>query len=124
MNVFINPGSGPVADATHEQAAANVCAFIADVAAKIGCDPAGVTATHETTASDGGRYPFTLIRGERRCEVDMPGIPTDRVRWMREPGQNIWDYPRLYVDGSSWVWWFAIGCAADQLSGTETEPDE
>ncbi|MET9402659.1 hypothetical protein [Kitasatospora sp. NPDC002965] len=39
----------------------------------------------------------------------MPGLSLDQVRWMNEPDQNIWNYPRLFVDGSSWVWWYALG---------------
>jgi len=31
----------------------------------------------------------------------MPGLPIDEVHWMRQHDQNIWDFPRLYVGGSS-----------------------
>ena len=48
----------------------------------------------------------------------MPGIPTERVRYLGDPGQNIWDYPRLYVNGESGVWSIALG-----ISGPEDDDD-
>jgi hypothetical protein len=47
----------------------------------------------------------------------MPGLPVEQVRYMGESGQNIWDFPRLYVDDSSWIWEFA-------LSSCEPDDDE
>ena len=51
---------------------------------------------------------------ERTIEIQMPGLPVDRVRFLDEDGQNIWDFPRLYVDDSSWVWKYALSvCEPD-----------
>lgn len=118
--VIVNPGTGPVADATAEQAVENIRVFVIDVAAGIGCPSADIIPSPVSTIPKGGRFTFRLRRGEWRCEVDMPGIPTERVRYMGPP-QNIWNFPRLYVDGSSWVWCFALGCAADALSAAKDE---
>ena len=68
----------------------------------------------------GGRWPCLLVLGGRECWVAMPGLPLERVRYMGEP-QNIWDFPRLYVDGDSWVWEFAIGWVRGILDGTHDE---
>lgn len=109
MSVFINPGSGPVDGATAANARDNINQFCKDLRDR------GVSAYpypgFEREEID-GRWTFKLIVGTRSTEVAMPGLPGERVRWLDEPGQNIWDFPRLYVDGSSWVWQFALNAAA------------
>lgn len=120
--LIINPGTGPVADATAEQAAENIRAFVVDVAAGIGCPNADIVPSLMSATPKGGRFTFRLRRGESRCEIDMPGIPTERVRYMGPP-QNIWDFPRLYVNGSSWVWCYAIGRACEALSAKKSEDE-
>ena len=60
-----------------------------------------------------GRWTFTVISPfGKSVEVEMPGIPLDEVRYLGEEDQNIWNYPRLYVDGSSWLWLYAIDVIA------------
>ncbi len=44
----------------------------------------------------------------------MPGIPLSEVRYVK--GLNAWLFPRLYVDGSSWLWEFAINMARGDLA--------
>ena len=102
--VVINPGSGPVSGATYAQALQNMAVFVAD---------SGLHSLTELLKPDlgDGRYRFFACRGNTWHEIDMPGLPLSRVRWMAEPGQDIWDFPRLYVDGSSWVWKFAVDAA-------------
>jgi len=48
----------------------------------------------------------------RRISVMMPGLSLERVRYMGEP-QNIWDFPRMCVDGNTWAWHFAINVAGE-----------
>ncbi|WP_232700178.1 hypothetical protein [Brevibacillus daliensis] len=60
--------------------------------------------------NDDGRYLFELkthIKSGFSWEVDMPSLPLEQGRYVSEEGQNIQDFPRLYVDGSSWVWKYA-----------------
>jgi hypothetical protein len=45
------------------------------------------------------------------------------VRYLGIPGQNIWDFPRLFVDGSSWVWKFAIAVTVERFT-RRNEDDE
>lgn len=144
MSIDINPGTGPV-DGTREQARANMDVLAADVAAEHGYDLGTATITFvpveaETVRvepftmvlSDGrtvttepaehtcdpeadGRFTFALAFGDVSFEIEMPGVPVERVRYTGADDQNIWDYPRLYVDGSSWVWRYAVAaCTPDR----------
>lgn len=109
--VVINPGTGPVREATVAQAEANIKVYAQDIAKKHGLV---VLATRREESSDtgDGRYVFLLdCEKEGRkwtLEIQMPGWPLEKVRYLGTPDQNIWDFPRLYVDGSSWVWKFAM----------------
>ncbi len=103
MSIIINPGSGPVPDASAEEASKNIQAFAADLRER-GHD----VALGECGLEDEGRYSFVVTVDGITREIEMPGIPLDQVRWLNEPEQNIWDFPRLYVDGSSWVWKYAL----------------
>ncbi|MCF7982270.1 MAG: hypothetical protein K9K86_09820, partial [Pseudomonadales bacterium] len=65
-----------------------------------------VTYERNPSADNGGRYGFILKKDgrEKLIDIDMPGCDPDLVQ-RSEP----WVSPRLYVDGSSWLWQFAIG---------------
>lgn len=101
-SVQINPGTGPVqGKVTKANAVANMEVLLTD---------AGLTgkAKYKTVLAD-GRYLFTCNTAEgQEIEVEMPGLPLEEVRYMAEGNQNIWNFPRLYVDGSSWVWLYAV----------------
>lgn len=107
--VIINPGSGPVSEGTRREADKNIRAFLRDVGFKRG----EVTATFRRRGND-GRYWYTLRRRGKRTQVDIPGWPLERVKFLE--GCNPWVFPRLYVDGSSWLWPFAVNCARDSLT--------
>lgn len=113
MVIVINPGSGPVGGAAEEHAVINIGAFADDLRARgLGVD----TFTRRAQDDYGeGRYAFELVMADgRTIEIQMPGLPAERVRYVDSERQNIWDFPRLYVDGSSWVWKFALGvCEPD-----------
>jgi len=106
--VIINPGTGAVSDATQENAEANVKKFIEDLGGSatigdhIGDDGEGRW-DYEITGPDGSPH-----------EVSMPGLPIDQVRWLDWEDQDIWDFPRMYVDGSSWVWKFALNVCDEE----------
>lgn len=109
--VFINPGTGPVAGASADYAEANMRAFVQE----IGADEFSPL----TGGENEGRYEFEVYRNDRSVSVEMPGLPLDEVRYVGTEDQNIWNFPRLYVDGSSWVWCYAVSSAARALSGEE-----
>lgn len=114
MPVISNPGSGPVAHAREPSALANIKAFVVDL--NVGDVTVHRTA-HDKKGDCDGRYCFTLARGKgrrKKCvEVEMPGLPLRRVRLTEN--DDAWQFPRLYVDGGSWLWPFAIEIARSCL---------
>lgn len=63
---------------------------------------------------DDGRFAFLVpVRG-RDVSVLMPGIPLDVLM---DPIRI--DTPRLYVNGSSWYWKYAVGVLRDYANGVE-----
>jgi hypothetical protein len=113
----LNPGTGPVLGADVANAQANMERLVADA----GIDGATISRCEESDSE--GRFGFIVADSAklngRECEVDMPGLPLDRVRFMKEPDQNIFDFPRLYVGGSSWVWLYAVNILRESLRGSE-----
>lgn len=63
-----------------------------------------------------GKKPHELFH------IDMPGLPLDQVRYLRPTQedifseQSIFDFPRIFIDGNSWVWYYAL-CAVLPHSG-------
>ena len=108
--IFINPGSGPVGDATADQAAVNIQQFVADLAARnlqVVETRRNLNDDYDRQAGD-GRFAFDLTFDDGRIvQIQMPGLPVERVRWLGSD-QDIWQFPRLYVDDASWVWFFAL----------------
>lgn len=110
--VFVNPGTGPVVGTSAENAEANMRAFVSEIGADEFGGPIG---------EDEGRYEFEAYGNGRSVSVEMPGLPLDEVRYVGTEDQNIWDFPRLYVDGSSWVWCYAVRSAKRALSGEDDD---
>lgn len=136
----INPGSGPVLEGSPEAAAHNVERLFADAEKAMGGEWAGVTVVPRgkkivRTVDPRTREPIELPWDGRwwfdvtvdigedvepvTFDIDMPGLPLDALRYTGAPGQDIWDYPRLYVDGSSWVWRYAIEVISATINGEE-----
>jgi len=102
--IQVNPGTQPVLDATEDQAKVNMVQFLTD--------------SHVTRKSHlglfrrpdqdygNGRFAFEVCHPEYSVGVivQMPGAPLDKVRYMMIRGQNIWNFPRLYVNDLSLVW--------------------
>lgn len=101
--VFVNPGTGPVNGATEKNAIANMHQFISDSVLE------GMTwkRTPEDDYGD-GRFSFKVKWQGKIIDIQMPGWELERVRWIQGEGNNVWDYPRLYVDHGSWIWDIAI----------------
>lgn len=107
--IFVNPGSGSVEGGTYENAHINMQQWIVDYAKLHGVN---LVWTRTESLDREGRFGFTVYRGDDEySEIEMPGLPIERVRFLGLEGQNIWDYPRLYVDGDSWVWKYALDVA-------------
>ena len=108
MQVVINPGSGPVEGTTEENAIENIKHFIVDN----GVERVKWVRIPEMDYGK-GRYAFLLWKDIHCSEIQMPGLPLEQVRYMRTDDQDIWHFPRLYVDGGSWVWHYALGIPFD-----------
>lgn len=109
--MLLNPGAGSIAgDVCRDHAIANTAAYIDELGMK---DPP-VAVTMRSPKHDGtGRYTFDLHRGIRTVPIEMPGLPLGEVRCTESfvpPG-----CPRLYVDGNSWWWCFALNITRDAL---------
>jgi len=111
--IFVNPGTGPIEKADFLNATKNMEYFARDV----GDDVNWTRGLHDL---GDGRFQFSMWRKGFENDailIEMPGLPLEEVRYMKTEGQNIWNFPRLYVEGSSWVWHYAIGTAKDKLFG-------
>ena len=97
-------------DASYTNAHSNIEAFIFDLGLP---DPPVRIGKPRSARADGGRFLFTIRRGIRKTLVAMPGIPLAEVRYI--DGANAWLFPRLYVDGDSWLWEFAVRAARHAL---------
>lgn len=109
---FLNPGAGQVIGDTGEgDAVANVHVLCQDLSARGNTNTTWreIRDDKGDIKQDGdGRWLFDVNSNGRSYTVEMPGLPIDEVRFLDLEGQNIWDFPRLYVDGDSWVWKYAI----------------
>lgn len=120
--VFINPGSGSVhyyGRPLLRHAWKAIRVFRREM------DMDDITIERHPDGEDEGRYGFILRRSiphqkGTSCEVWMPGLPLDGVRYVQRPDQNILNFPRLLIGkwGSSWVWKWAVGSACEELMTT------
>ncbi|MFJ5984234.1 hypothetical protein [Lentzea sp. NPDC092896] len=117
--IHINPGTGAVPSATVENAIVNINQLVLDVAAAR--ENYDHVLTHRIESADygDGRYAFIIVfrawGGLCAFEVQMPGLPLEQVNYGARDGDSPWDFPRLYVDDSSWLWKFAIdACLPDE----------
>lgn len=103
--VFVNPGTGSIDDpnCNIENAIQNIKKFAEECA---GQEKRWERAKEKDYGD--GRYAFDLWLDQMHYEIQMPGLPLEMVRYMDEENQNIWNFPRLYVDDSRWVWSFAL----------------
>ncbi len=131
MQFIINPGTGPVRG-QRRLARLNLKALIADVAtgwlafdgrgaATPAFDPTEVIAK-ETGVHEDGRYDFILRRKNKSVIVSMPGVPRNHVRGALSQSMGLDPFPRgylpprLYVDGSSWAWEYAVTTVRESLT--------
>jgi hypothetical protein len=106
--VLMNPGTAPVPRASERLAWANVRAFCAALGP-------GVRARRKVERDDGaaGRWLFVLRHGRRSVSVVMPGCPRNML--VEPLRQGVVIPYRLYVDGNSWYWRFALEIASEHL---------
>lgn len=101
--IVINPGAGDTIEGTVSQSEINIKQFIADL---------GVDATYEfIELCKNSRHSYRLHSGGKSHVIDIPALPLQDVRYIAEVRQNAWHFPRLYVDGVSWLWYYALQAA-------------
>ena len=110
--IVINPGSGPVdGRATLDNAWANMEAFVKESKAK--SFRRDVEETDDPCDTMIGRFAFLLTtKTGEEISVLMPGLSLDQVRKKIKKCKGQMP-PRLYVDGSSWWWEFAVEIIQD-----------
>lgn len=100
MHHITNPGTGSFEGSTRSNAVTNIKKLCEDLKER------GVDAVWEWRSildePEDGYFAFSV--GEH--DVLMPGLPLDRVRL--HDGDNPFPFQRLYVDGDSWIWPFAL----------------
>ena len=102
IGMITNPGTEASADATLSNAQEVASRILAD----IGADSVEYLADRDRD----GWFGFTFKAGDKSVEVDIPGDDPDTVCEGRP-----WVSRRLYVDGSSWLYCFAVSIAAERL---------
>lgn len=115
--ILVNPGSWAVYGATRKDAKKNMEQLLKDA------EIDGLKFKklyHEDYCSD-GRLGYLLYKKykngrEKSCIIDMPGLPVKMVRYTGEKGQRISMFPRLYVDGSSYVWKFIVEILQEEFN--------
>jgi len=80
------------------------------------------TFARKTKIDSDGRVGFRFSRDRFACDIDIPGLPIDQIRYLGKP-QNIWQFPRLYINGSSFVWMYVVSLARAELSGMMPEAE-
>jgi len=101
QSIHINPGSGPVRGKNlKSNAINNISQFLQDVG--------GNSEWEYIKKQEDGRFLFVISSVVADVEVEMPGLPLEEVRYIDKNNQNIWDFDRLYINGSSWVWLYAV----------------
>ncbi len=119
---IINPGTESVPDPSEKLALAHAKKFLADLKLKNvtyrrakELDSVGVESVGGEIG--GGRFAFEFKKGQKKTVIEIPGAPEENVRYLLPKEQNIWSFYRLYVDGDSWVWLYALDQAREALSG-------
>lgn len=115
MSLILNPGAGDVPGATYHNAARNINAFMDDLRKAHGYVGMAVVPRDVHVR---GRWLFVVTctvplakAPLEQWSIDMPGLPLEQVRYTGPP-MNPFEFPRLYVDGSSWLWKFAVDICA------------
>jgi hypothetical protein len=125
--VVLNPGTGPVPSPKGELAAAAIMTFVGDVLKDpraLASSPVSVMRTRDKPHDGYFGYELSTTTAGvfRDAFVHMPGAPLEQLRWLGG-SQNPFAFYRLYVEGNSWLWKYAVDTAADALFGVADEEE-
>ena len=99
----INPGTGNLNETTEENAIENIRHLLID---SKNFEVNFIRIPEKDYGK--GRYAFLLWKEMICHEIQMPGLQLEKVRFMDENSQYIYNFPRLYVDDASWIWLVAV----------------
>jgi len=107
----VNHGSEPISEASLCLAEVAVDRFAQQAAQVHGMRLRGRCRLPE--ADRHGRFGFVLTFAwaagqEIDHEIAMPGVSLDLVEYRAQDRTSCWDFYRLYLNGGSWLWEFAI----------------
>jgi hypothetical protein len=67
----------------------------------------------------GGPFGFDIIYDGISVPVQMPGLPVERLRYVPGRSEKAGEFERLYVNGGSWLWPFALKVCAEMGAGAK-----
>lgn len=106
--IIINPGTEAIPQTTFENAYESAKALMHDCGFS---REDGYKISRDAKRDSNGWYGFIVTKdGKHPLDVDIPGCDPERTQ-KGEP----WVSPRLYVDGSSWLWGYALGFVTDHF---------
>jgi hypothetical protein len=65
----------------------------------------------------GGLYGFDVVYDSVAVPVLMPGLPVEHLRYVPGRSEKAGEFHRLYIDGGSWLWPFALQICAETGAG-------
>lgn len=123
--VILNPGAGRVRGrVTHKDADRNMRALLKEINLP-GLDWCHDKSTKGCRGGYEGRYDY-IVLGPRVGSsvlcfvVCMPGLPLERVRFTSFETQDCLEFPRLYVNGNSYYWLYAVSVLRDSFESFRT----
>lgn len=121
---IINSGTEPVPEATLKDATANMDQFVAEIST--GHQIRRVETKHVPELDYDGRFGFVASVylsdtdvPDLALEVRMPGLPLEKVNFGARPEDNLFAFPRLYLNKQSWAWIFAVDVARALIGEAE-----
>lgn len=120
-------GTEAVPRATLVNAEANVTEFIRDILVDVALPPdcelreSDIDLARLPQFDADGRFAFTVTiptptGGSVILTVLMPGLPLNQVNFGARVDDRPREFPRLYLDGNSWLWRNAVGVAASRVT--------
>ena len=114
--IIINPGTEPLPEATEENAGKAIDLFVADLNER----GVHVVKVWRKPGNDrgGGWFAYRILTDtDRGYNIGMPGIDPEATH-----AGVPFTSPRLYVDGSSWLWGYALNmCTPEVIEGSDDE---
>lgn len=117
---YINPGTGPVENSKEEYANKNIEQLVKDVDLE-NISTKRLPHKDYNEEDNDGRFAYQLGYNQRNVEVQMPGWPLEKVRFLGKENQDILDFLRLYVDDSSWIWKYAVNIIRETFENPDEE---